>query len=93
MFIKGCKAGPGRPKKSENKSSVATVIEFGAKEAAEYLVAVANGKEKKPSSSRIDAAKYIINQTIGMPVQKSEVASKGELIIKWDGNGNKGETT
>ena len=83
MFEKGCKPGPGRPKKDTETRTVQRIIENTAPKAAEYLQGVTEGKEK-PNSARIDVCKYLINQSIGMPKQRQELTGEdgNDIILK-----------
>ncbi len=97
MYEKGCKGGPGRPKKEANLSQINSVIECGAVKAAQYIRDLASGEIKKPSAVRLDACKFLVNQAIGMPKQRTELTGADgapvaiktiEVIISGDSKPN-----
>ena len=81
---------PGRKKQTQLHTETIQVLHETAPRATKYLKDVSDGKEN-PNRERIDVCKYIINQTIGTPTNKTEFtgADGGDIIIRVveDGNG------
>jgi DNA-binding phage protein len=73
------KPGPGRPRKLPLKQITEKIIFETGPEAAKYLNAVIKKKEK-PQKELIDAAKFVVNQSIGMATQKAQ--NSEEIIIR-----------
>ena len=55
-------------------------LNIAATEAARYLRAVVNGDERNPHYTRVDAAKYIVDQHLGKAKQKGELPAGGNLL-------------
>ena len=77
------KAGPGRPKKGDNKRNTEMAIRESAPFAAAYLKGISKG-EIKPEALKVRVAEYVINQTIGMAVQKSQNTEAVTIKIEYD---------
>ncbi len=74
--------GSGRKPKSELRKETAQCIAESSPYAAKYLKEVANGTSPA-NSARIDACKYIINQDIGAPRQRTEITGEnGPVVFK-----------
>ena len=72
--------GSGRKPNSLYRAQAEEEIVKAAKPAAQYLRDVSEGSIKRPSPTKVDVCKYIINQTLGAPRQKLEHAG-GETPI------------
>ena len=85
------KTHPGRKPKNILRSETMQLLAETSPRAAKYLQGVSDGKEL-PNRDRIDVCKYIIDQDVGRPTQKTELtgAAGGDIVIRIveDGNSN-----
>ncbi len=71
-----------RKAKSEHRAQTEQILAESSPTAARWLALVSNGTYKKPSTARIDVCKYIINQDLGMPKQKTILAGDKESPLQ-----------
>ena len=78
--------GFGATKGKKSLSVLATETKYnlhkGSIEAAAYIVKLVSGKVQRPSPTRLDACKFIIEQVLGKARQAQEIGRPGEFDYK-----------
>ena len=78
----GKKGRSGRKPKSLLRQQTELKIAETSPYAAQYLASVARGEIAKSDPVRVDVCKYIINQDLGMPKQKTELTGEDGARIE-----------
>ena len=81
----GVKGKSGRKKKTVELANTAQILSGAAPHAARYLRDIATGKVTKPSWSKIDVAKYILDHELGKPRIKAELTGASGVPLDWRG--------
>jgi hypothetical protein len=76
--------GSGRLKKTVELANCQQIMAAAALPAARYLRDVIVGTVKRPSWSRIECAKFLIDHFLGKPKQRTELTGAGGTPLTWE---------